>query len=190
MNSKKPEITVFAGPNGSGKSTITAALPHVTPPYINADDIMRSTLCSNIEAAVMADKLRHDRIESGSSFSFETVLSTPRNLDLLKEAKARGYSIHGFFVLTTSADLNVLRVEARFQNGGHHVPADKVRSRFVKSLANIPEFIDICDICHILDNTGAEPKRIFKKKNNELMYWSTQHWTKRRISRLVNIPLE
>lgn len=190
MSNKKPEITVFAGPNGSGKSTITAVSPHVTPPYINADDIMRATLCSNLDAALKAEELRHECIENGDSFSFETVLSTPRNLDLLRDAKERGYFIRGFFVLTASADLNVFRVEARFQSGGHHVPEDKIRSRYVKSLANIPSFIELCDVCHIYDNTGQEPKRIFKKKKNEVMFWTTQHWTKSRISQLVNMPLK
>lgn len=44
----KPEIIVFAGPNGSGKSTI-AKMSKVIEPYINADDIKRVNLCSDIE---------------------------------------------------------------------------------------------------------------------------------------------
>ncbi len=54
--STKPEIIVFAGPNGSGKSTITS-LAKIIEPYINADDIKRTTLCTDMEAAITADYL-------------------------------------------------------------------------------------------------------------------------------------
>ncbi|MCR5622463.1 MAG: hypothetical protein K6G18_11505 [Treponema sp.] len=54
---KKPEIIVFAGPNGSGKSTVTK-YAKVIPPYINADDIKKATLCNDLEAAQKAEELR------------------------------------------------------------------------------------------------------------------------------------
>ena len=49
-----PEIIVFAGPNGSGKTTITH-MARTIGVYINADDIKRSSLCSDLEAAVKAE---------------------------------------------------------------------------------------------------------------------------------------
>lgn len=54
---KKPEIIVFAGPNGSGKSTVTR-LANIIEPYINADDIKKSSQCTNLEAAQTAFKKR------------------------------------------------------------------------------------------------------------------------------------
>ena len=104
---------MFAGPNGSGKSTITAESPHVVPPYINADDIKRTIHCGDLEAAQKAEELRLQCLEDGRSFLFETVLSTDRNLDLLKAAKSKGYFIRGVYVLTADAELNVFRVQAR-----------------------------------------------------------------------------
>jgi predicted ABC-type ATPase len=59
--------------------------------YINADDIKRSSLCSDLEAAVKAEELREEMLEKGEDFTFETVLSTDRNLKLLKKAKEKGY---------------------------------------------------------------------------------------------------
>lgn len=55
-NKKAPEIIVFAGPNGSGKSTITR-LAKVIEPYINADDIKRTTHCGDLDAAQMAERM-------------------------------------------------------------------------------------------------------------------------------------
>lgn len=76
------EVIVFAGPNGSGKSTITQ-MAKVRGEYINADDIKRTTLCTELEAAVKAEELREYMIQSKKDFTFETVLSTERNLILL-----------------------------------------------------------------------------------------------------------
>lgn len=82
---KKPEIIVFAGPNGSGKTTVTK-LAKVIEPYINADEIKRTNYCSDLEAAQLAEKMREDCVAQNKSFTFETVLSTDRNLKLLQKA--------------------------------------------------------------------------------------------------------
>ena len=54
---KLPEVIVFAGPNGSGKSTIIRMAKTVGE-YINADDIKKTILCSDLEAAIKAEELR------------------------------------------------------------------------------------------------------------------------------------
>lgn len=103
---KKPEIIVFAGPNGSGKSTITQ-FAKVIEPYINADEIKKATNCSDLEAAQKADEMRNSLVEQKQSFTFETVPSTERNLNLLKKAKGAGYFIRCIYVLTTNPQINI-----------------------------------------------------------------------------------
>ena len=100
-----PEVIVYAGPNGSGKSTITKMAKTVGV-YINADDIKKANLCSDLEAAVKAEELREKALESGDDFTFETVLSTRRNLDLLIKAKEKGYFIRCIYVLTSKPEIN------------------------------------------------------------------------------------
>lgn len=78
---KKPEILVFAGPNGSGKSTVTS-MANIVELYINADDIKRVVKCSDLEAAQKAEELRNQYMNELKNFTFETVLSTNRNLEL------------------------------------------------------------------------------------------------------------
>ena len=48
-----PEIIVVAGSNGSEKTNITRMAKTIGV-YINADDIKKSSLCSDLEAAVKA----------------------------------------------------------------------------------------------------------------------------------------
>ena len=78
-NDIKPEVIVFAGPNGSGKTTITK-MARTVGKYINADDIKKAMLCTALEAAQTAEKLRNFAIDKHENFTFETVLSTDRNI--------------------------------------------------------------------------------------------------------------
>ena len=180
-----PEVIVFAGPNGSGKSTITR-MAKIGGEYINADDINRTTLCTDLEAAVKAEELRERMLVDRKDFTFETVLSTDRNLLLLQRAKEKGYFIRGIYVLTCNADINVARVNAREALGGHGVPEEKIRSRYDKALALIPKFVEICDILHIYDNT-QEPFRIFKKRKDVYYRWNNQYWSNDDIKKLSGV---
>lgn len=184
-NEKLPEILVFAGPNGSGKTTITAMVGTVGV-YINADDIKKSNLCSDLDAAVKAEELREGMVEKSEDFTFETVLSTDRNLKLLKKAKEKGFFIKCFYVLTADYNINISRVAMRESMGGHIVPKDKIKSRYFKALKLIPDLVEICDIVHIYDNTFI-PFRIFKKRKDVYYHWENNHWNYSDIEKLTGI---
>lgn len=119
---KRPEIVVFAGPNGSGKSTFTELLKPSMMDYINADEIKKNLKCSDLEAAQFAEEQREKHVEQMCEFCFETVLSTERNLKLLKKAKEKGYFECCYYILTVDRMINVLRVKSRVASGGHDVP--------------------------------------------------------------------
>ena len=175
----KPKILVFAGPNGSGKSTITKG-HQVIGTYINADEIKKFRGCSDLEAAQEAELIREDMLNSLMSFTFETVLSTERNINLLKRAKEMGYYIESVFVLTVDANLNVERVKARVLKGGHNVPVDKIRSRYTKSLHNLSQLSTISDICIVVDNTHL-PEIIYKKDEDGEVYLCNEFWEESEI---------
>ena len=187
MSNRKPEVIVFAGPNGSGKTTITK-LAKVIEPYINADDIKKTTHCDDMEAALMAESLREGCLREKESFTFETVLSTPRNLNLLRRAKENGFFVRCIYVLTSNPDINVSRVRSRARSGGHPVPEDKIRSRYEKALAQVPELVEICDVMHVYDNSTV-PFRIFKRRKDEFFYWENDEWNKERLKVLTGIDL-
>ena len=84
-------------------------------------DIKRATLCTDLEAAITAEKLRNSAVDNRNDFTFETVLSTERNLDLLKRAKQEGYFLRCIYVLTADVKINIERVNTRVSLGGHNV---------------------------------------------------------------------
>lgn len=178
---KQPEIVVFAGPNGSGKSTFTELLRPPLYDYINADEIKKNLKCSDLEAAQLAEKQREEHVANNESFCFETVLSTERNLNLLRRAKAKGYFIRCYYVLTADPLINVYRIKSRVLLGGHDVPRDKIISRYDDCLELMKQVIAVSDICHVYDNSESEPFRIFKKRKAACFYDECEDWPKEKI---------
>ena len=139
--------------------------------------------CSDLEAAIKAETLRESCLLHKIDFSFETVLSTERNLNLLVRAKEAGYFIRGFYVLTCSPEINIARVKARVDIGGHDVEQTKIVSRYYKALQLIPSFVSVCDICSIYDNT-FEPYRIYKKYHGDIIR-PNEVWSQNAIMKLI-----
>jgi predicted ABC-type ATPase len=158
-------MLMVAGPNGSGKTTLTRQLFDggvKTGTYINPDDIADALSGSaeqrTSEAQKEAERLRQRCIRSRESFSFETVMSHPSKIDLLRQAKAAGFRVGLFFVATEAADLNVARVRQRVALGGHPVPETRIRGRYDRSLGLLLEAVLIADQVVLFDNsTRAAP---------------------------------
>lgn len=180
----RPRLLVFAGPNGSGKSTVTRGLP-IVGIYVNADDIKRISGCTDLEAAQEAEKIRNILLDGKQDFTFETVLSTDRNLILLQRAKEAGYDIQAVFVLTCSSEINVQRVQERVRNGGHDVPEEKIRSRYTRSLQNLAKLVRIADRTSVIDNSGDAPSLICEVVDTSVRIWETEIWPKNAILSLL-----
>ena len=181
-------FVAILGHNGSGKSTITGLLRPQSMPYINADEIQKALCCTNLEAAQKAEELRESYLAAHRDFCFETVLSTDRNLKLLARAKESGYFIRCYYVLTADPEINVARVVSRVSDGGHDVPAEKIRSRYDKALALVKDLIAVCDVFHIYDNSLSAPYRIFKKRKERCWYCTQRRlWHKGDIAALTGI---
>ncbi len=180
-----PRILVFAGPNGSGKSTITKNIP-LCGVYVNADEIKRISHCSSLEAAQEAELLRESLLHSGKDFTFETVLSTERNLNLLERAKEKGYEICAVFVMNNDSSINVQRVQRRARAGGHDVPKDKIISRYQKSLKNLSRLVRIVDHTRIVDNSGELPVLICEVHGSSVTIYDNPYWSKNEILALLS----
>jgi predicted ABC-type ATPase len=152
--------------------------------YINADDLKKEYGLTDLEAAQKAETLRNMLVEKKADFSFETVLSTERNLLLLQKAKERGYEVQCIYVLTCNADINVARVRGRVREGGHDVPESKIRSRYIKALKQLPQIIDVCDKLLIYDNS-VTPFLIFIKDEKGIIYFPSEIWPIEKLKKLL-----
>lgn len=90
-------LVMVAGPNGSGKTTLTRHLQASgfdLGEYINPDDIAAmldgDPVQTSREAQRLAEIARQSCMARGVSFAFETVMSHPSKVELLKQAKGLG----------------------------------------------------------------------------------------------------
>jgi len=156
------QLWLLAGGNGSGKSTFYRLfLEPRGVKFINADLIAREIVPENSEdasykAAHLAQRLREDFLFEGTSFCFETVFSHVSKVDFVAKAKALGYEIILVYVHLDTVELNEARVIQRVSEGGHNVPADKIRSRIPRTMANIKKIIPLVDSVRLMDNSSFE----------------------------------
>ncbi len=151
---------MIAGPNGSGKTTLTRHLMEAgiaMGTYINPDDIalgLNGTVAEvSGQAQRIADERRQACLADGQSFSFETVMSHESKIDILRHAKELDYIVILFFVALESPDLNVARVAQRVALGGHDVPEDRIRKRYIRCLSLLPYALRLCDRAVLFDNS-------------------------------------
>lgn len=175
-----PWLWILAGPNGSGKTTI-AAHPRVIAlmagsPSLNADDVAKRlaelegtevTSEISLQAARLVDQDVDRHVKEGIGFTVETVLSSPKYKAIVKEARKSGFQIGLIFVFTSRADLNVLRVSQRVSAGGHHVPKDKVRARWIRSIENLGWFASRADQLLVIDNSRTPEFLVEREPDNE-----------------------
>jgi predicted ABC-type ATPase len=156
------QLWVLAGGNGAGKSTFyDLYLAKHGIKFVNADLIARdidsgNTQAVSHQAATVAAKIREDLIAQGISFCFETVFSHESKIDFLGRAKAHGYTIILVHIHLFDSSLNEARVRQRVAEGGHSVPADKIRSRIPRTVKHVRTALTIVDEARILDNSSRK----------------------------------
>ncbi len=173
---REKNVYIIAGPNGSGKTTFAKLfLPEYVncPNFVNADLIAQGLAPFEPRtAAIKAGKLVLQQINEyarrGFDFAFETTLSGKSYAKLLSELKSQEYSLHLFFLWIPSPELAIARIKDRVAEGGHHVPPEDVRRRFVRGLRNFFKMYEsILDSWVLIDNSKSKPVLIAKRRNGD-----------------------
>jgi predicted ABC-type ATPase len=110
-------------------------------------------------ASVAADFLRRKLMQRKTTFTIETVMSSPDKIALLEKAQALGYRTYLYYIATADPAINVSRVRSRVQQGGHDVPEDKIVSRYDRSLRLLMEAISHAHRAYIFDNSADGQSR-------------------------------
>lgn len=175
---RRPIMYMLAGPNGAGKSTLykTAIAPFVRAPFINADiiqveELKDASMHASYKAAEIAEDRRRQALANKTDFVSESTFSHPSKLTLIDDAKAAGFRVVLYHVNLRNPNLSVNRVKARFKNGGHNVPEDKIRERFERNKPLIRQAMLQADRAFVYDNSqfGVSPTRCITFKNGKVI---------------------
>jgi predicted ABC-type ATPase len=162
-------IFVLAGVNGAGKSSIGgAALQARRIPYFNPDLAARTLLDANPTltqetANAQAWELGRAGLEralaEGLNFAFETTLGARTLPDMLLAGARKGAQVHVWYAGLATSEKHIERVQERVHAGGHAIPEDKIRARYVSSRANLIRLLAHLASLRVYDNsTDGDPK--------------------------------
>ncbi|BBU67920.1 zeta toxin family protein [Fluviibacter phosphoraccumulans] len=169
-----PKIVIIAGPNGAGKTTFAREfLPHEAhcPVFVNADLIAAGlSPFDPSSASIRAGRLMLQELDrhaaAGISFAFETTLSGMAYARRVMHWRALGYTVKLIFLRLDSAEEAIARVEARVLQGGHHIPEETIRRRFVKGYENFRNLYQSdVNFWQLFDNSGLEPELLEEGAN-------------------------
>ncbi len=164
-----PNLYMIAGCNGAGKTTASdTILPQILDcrEFVNADNIARGLSPYNAESvAFEAGRIMLGRIEEllqlEVDFAIETTLSTRSYVSLVHRAQAKGYKVTLIYVWLENDELAINRVAKRVSNGGHNIPSDIIKRRYVRGIHNLVHlYIPIVDYWIVTNNTNDEMEKI------------------------------
>lgn len=158
-------IVIIAGPNGAGKTTFAREfLPNEAncPIFVNADLIAAgfSPFAPEL-AAFKAGRLMLEEIAAyvkrSASFAFETTLSGLTYSQMIPVWRSSGYLVKLFFLSLPNVEMALERVATRVIQGGHNVPEEVIRRRFVHGIQNFERYKLLVDSRQLYDNSDAPP---------------------------------
>jgi predicted ABC-type ATPase len=137
-----PRLYIISGCNGAGKTTASySLLPEMLDckEFVNSDEFAKGlSPFDPSKAAIQASrymlmKIRY-LLKRQQDFAVETTLATRTLLKIVKTAQAAGYTVTLLYFWLKSPDLAVERVRARVEAGGHNIPEDTIRRRYITGI--------------------------------------------------------
>lgn len=163
-----PRIYVLAGANGAGKSSVGGAMfLQRDTPYFNPDEAAARILAANptisqedANSAAWHEgkRLLERAIAERLDFAFETTLGGSTIAALLAKACAAEIEVRVWYVGLASLELHIARVRARVARGGHHIPEERIRERYARSVLNLIRLLPKLTEVRVYDNSReADP---------------------------------
>ena len=191
-------IYVLAGTNGAGKSSLMGAmLLQEGVEYFDPDHAAQRILSANpgisqAEANSAAwhqgKRLLERAITEKLDFAFETTLGGKTIANLLDQALSQGIEVRIWYVGLEGVERHIARVRSRVAKGGHDIPEDRIRERYIQSRLNLIRLLPRLTELLVYDNseeadprTGAvpEPRRILRMVRGQV----------RETCELIRVPL-
>ncbi len=167
--SRAPCIYVLAGTNGAGKSSLMGAmLLQQGVEYFNPDHAAQRILSGNpglsqVEANSAAwhegKRLLERAIAEKLDFAFETTLGGKTITRLLDQALSEGIEVRIWYVGLEGVERHIARVRSRVAQGGHDIPEERIRERYIQSRINLIRLLPRLTELLLYDNSEeADPR--------------------------------
>lgn len=158
----RPFIFVVAGVNGAGKSSVGGALlvEHGLT-WFNPDSYARELMAQLSVNLAEADAhaWEHGRqqleaaIANGTNYAFETTLGAKTIPEMLAKA-THTHDVVMLFCGLSSPEQHIARVRSRVASGGHDIPENKIRERWIGSRANVIKLLPRLAHLQVFDNSA------------------------------------
>lgn len=188
----RPVLYVLAGVNGAGKSSIGGL--HLEDRGFGPDDwynpdratrALRADGLSEDDANSQAWALGRDALQTaiaeGLPHAFETTLGGNTIPRLIGQA-CQTHDVHLWYCGLASPEMHIERVRARVASGGHDIPEDKIRARWLSSQENLIALMPGLAVLQVYDNSAPvdvdgnipDPRLVLEMRGGALVYPSTQ----------------
>ena len=180
-----PNLYIIAGCNGAGKTTSALTiLPEILScrEFVNADAIAVGLSPFDPESvAIEAGKLMLGRIDNlmkiNADFAIETTLSSKGYKSLIQRAKEKNYKVTLLFFWLNSSELAIKRVSSRVAKGGHNIPIDTIKRRYIRGIQNFMSvYKQEVDNWLLLDNSESESTIIADSYNQKEQIFDIKLW--------------
>lgn len=172
-----PRLYILSGCNGAGKTTASyTILPEMLEcrEFINSDEFAKSlSPFDPSSAAVSASRYMLMKakylLSRHADCVIETTLATRSLMNIINEARQEGYSVILLYFWLNSPDLAVKRVKMRVEAGGHNIPEDVIRRRYVMGLKYFFEtYAPVSDRWILADNSKSPFTVVAEGRGNEI----------------------
>ncbi|WP_438965214.1 zeta toxin family protein [Flavobacterium sp.] len=155
-------LYIISGCNGAGKTTASfTILPEILncKEFVNADEIAKGLSPFQPESVgfeagrIMLNRI-NELLEKEITFAFETTLATKSYKSKIIEAKAKVYKVKILFFWLQNVNLACERVKTRVLEGGHNIPTEIIKRRYIRGIKNLFEiYLPLIDDVMIFDNS-------------------------------------
>jgi len=187
----RPFIFVLAGVNGAGKSSVggTMLADHGLT-WFNPDTYARELMAqlsldlaeANARAWEYGRLQLETAIATGTNYAFETTLGARTIPGMLAQA-THTHDVVMLFCGLSSPEQHIERVRSRVASGGHDIPENKIRERWVGSRANLIKLLPRLAHLQVFDNSAEaapgedipDPVLVLEMVNGRMMFPEPQN---------------
>ena len=127
---------------------------------------------ANIAAWHEGKRLLEHAVAERLDFAFETTLGGTTIASLLDQALSQGIEVRVWYVGLEGADLHLVRVRSPVEEGGHDIPEERIRERYIQSRLNLIRLLPRLTELLVYDNSEeANPAPEHSPNRDSFFAW-------------------